>query len=310
MIAVLGSINMDIVVRCKELPRIGETVKGLSAVEVCGGKGANQAVAAAKAGGGVRMIGRVGEDSFAERLQQNLIGHHVNCEGVRRSTSVASGLAIVAVEESGNNSILLVPGANGLVSEADVEKSRLAIESADVLLLQMEIPAASVLSAIQLAKAAGVRCILDPAPVPSEWTDELLAVDLVCPNETEAASITGLTVETVGHAQEAAKQLQRRGARHVVITLGERGAVLLTDGVLHHIDAMPIKAIDTTASGDAFAGALSVRWSETDDLLEAIRFASVAGAIAAERHGAQPSIATRHEIETRLPACPLPRFLG
>ena len=298
IVSVFGSINMDLVVRCQSLPQAGQTVAASSFSEICGGKGANQAVAAAKAGGAVRMIGRVGSDSFSQRLVTNLRNHGVCCKGVRTTENCESGLAIVAVEDSGENSILLVAGANGAVSVADANDSRRVIETADVLLVQLEVPTKSVLTAIQIATAAGVRCILDPAPVASDWTDELLQVDLICPNETEAATITSLAVKTLADAETAARQLQQRGAKNVAITLGERGVVLLTGDQLHHIEPATITAVDTTASGDAFAGAVGVRWAETDDLLEAVRFASVAGAIAATRHGAQPSLATREEIES------------
>lgn len=296
-IVVVGSINMDLVVRCASLPCAGQTIAADSAREVCGGKGANQAVAAAKAGGSVRMIGRVGSDAFADRLLANLIQHEVECSAVQRTSDCTSGLAIVAVEHSGQNSILLVAGANGAVSTADVCDARAIIEAADLLLLQLEVPSASVIEAIQIARQSGVRCILDPAPVMKDWNKELLQVDLVCPNETEAAAITGLPVVTVADAQIAARQLHARGARHVVITLGDKGTLLLTDGAVHHIPATCVDAVDTTAAGDAFAGALSVCWAQTNDLLQAVRFASVAGALAATRHGAQPSLATRSEIE-------------
>ena len=298
-IIVLGSINLDLVVRCQKLPHSGQTLSADSVSEVCGGKGANQAVAAAKAGGQVHMIGRVGDDGFAQRLLANLRDQNVHCDGVSQSAHCASGLAIVAVEASGQNSILLVAGANGQVSLADVEAQRQAIEAADVLLLQLEIPTQCVLAAIRIATAAGVRCMLDPAPVASDWTDELLQVDFICPNESEASAITGLSIESIDDAQMAARQLQRRGAKNVAITLGERGTLLLAGDTLHHIPATKVQAVDTTAAGDAFAGAFAIRWAETSDLLEAARFASVAGAIAATRHGAQPSLATRLEIENR-----------
>ncbi|MEO8270126.1 MAG: ribokinase [Aureliella sp.] len=299
IVAVLGSINMDLVVRCQSLPVGGQTLAADSAHEVCGGKGANQAVAAAKVGGDVRMIGRVGDDLFAQRLLANLQDQQVNCDAVSPTRNCASGLAIVVVEASGQNSIMLVAGANAKVSVADVERFRHLIESADVLLLQLEIPTDSVLAAIQIASSAGVRCILDPAPVASCWTDELLQVDFICPNETEASAITGLPVRSVEEAVTAAKQLQLRGAKNVAITLGECGSILLAGNASHHIEATAIEAVDTTAAGDAYTGAFAVRWAETDDILEAVRFASVAGAIAATRHGAQPSIGTRKEIETR-----------
>ncbi|MEZ6075920.1 MAG: ribokinase [Pirellulaceae bacterium] len=299
IVAVFGSINMDLVVRCHSLPVGGQTISADSASEVCGGKGANQAVAAAKAGGDVQMIGRVGDDAFAQRLLANLRDHQVDTVAVSQTSNCASGLAIVAVEASGQNSIMLVAGANARVSAADAHAFRHVIESANVLLLQLEIPTESVLAAVQIANNAGVRCILDPAPVASDWSDELLQVDFVCPNETEASAITGLPVKSIGEAEIAAKQLQQRGAQNVAITLGERGSILLAGGTLHHIEPTTVQAVDTTAAGDAFTGAFAVRWAETDDILEAVRFASVAGAIAATRHGAQPSIATRNEIEIR-----------
>ncbi len=288
---------MDLVVRCASLPLVGQTIAAESANEVCGGKGANQAVAAAKVGGSVRIIGRVGSDAFAERVMSNLNQHGVDCTTVLRTKDCASGLAIVAVEHSGQNSILLVAGANGAVTAADVRAAASLIESADILLVQLEVPLESVLAAIQIAKQSGVRCILDPAPVPVIWSDELLQVDLVCPNETEASAITGLPIATMSDAESVATQLHDRGAKHVVVTLGDKGAVLLTDGVFHHIEPTAITAVDTTAAGDAFAGALSVRWAETNDLVESVRFACVAGAISATRHGAQTSLASRHEIE-------------
>lgn len=297
-IVVVGSINMDLVVRCVSLPRGGQTIAAQSATEVCGGKGANQAVAAIKSGADVKMIGRVGSDAFADRLVANLDEHGVDCGGVTRTKDSTSGLAIVTVENSGQNAILLVAGANALVSLDDVQDHAETIGSADALLLQLEVPTASVLSAIKSAKAAGVRCILDPAPVVADWTDALLNVDLVCPNETEAEAMTGIPIKSITDAEVAANQLHRRGAKNVAITLGEQGTLLFYEGTFHHIVATLITPVDTTAAGDAFAGALAVRWAETDDLIEAVRFANVAGAIAATRHGAQPSLATRQEIET------------
>lgn len=296
-IVVCGSINMDLVVRCAVLPVAGQTVAADSAKEVCGGKGANQAVAASKAGGSVEMIGRVGDDAFADRLLGNLTEHAVGCHFVTQSHHCPSGLAIVAVERSGQNSILLVAGANGKLGRSDVQRATPSIKRADVLLLQLEVPIETVISAIQAARSAGVRCILDPAPVASDWTDELLCVDLVCPNETEAEAITGVKIESVEDAQIAATQLHRRGAKSVAITLGEKGALLLHEGTFHHAESKAVTPVDTTAAGDAFAGALAVRWAETDDLVEAVRFANCAGAIAATRHGAQPSLPTAQEIE-------------
>ncbi|GAA5506159.1 ribokinase [Novipirellula caenicola] len=299
-ITVVGSINMDLVVRCDRFARPGETITATSSAEISGGKGANQAVAAALAGSDVRMIGRVGDDAFAGTLRQNLKSHDIQCDGVITTQDCPSGLAIVTVEASGQNSIMLVQGANGRVTPEDIETRRDVIETAEVVLLQLEIPLDAVLATIAIAKQAGVRTILDPAPAPQVWSDELLGVDLVCPNETEAAAIVGRPVETIEDANNAAQELHRRGCENVVITLGDRGSVLYSNNTLHHFPAHPITAVDTTAAGDAFAGALGVHWAETDNLIQAVRFASAAGAIAASRHGAQPSMGTRPMIEKQV----------
>ncbi|MEM9825797.1 MAG: ribokinase [Planctomycetota bacterium] len=296
-IVVVGSINMDLVVRCGTLPLAGQTVAAHSVNEVCGGKGANQAVAARKCGAQAQMIGRVGSDAFADRLMSNLDQQTVDHTRVWTTSDCSSGLAIVAVEDSGQNAITLIAGANGRVSVSDVQQNANIIESADTLLLQLEIPTPTVLAAIRIAKTAGVRCIVDPAPVASDWNDELLGVDLVCPNESEAEVITGVPIETLADAQKAAAILQSRGAKNVAITMGDRGTLLGHGNTFHHFEAACVNAVDTTAAGDAFAGALATRWAETDDLTEAVKFANLAGAIAATRHGAQPSLATRQEIE-------------
>jgi len=223
-IAVVGSINMDLVIRCQRLPVPGETVMADSSHEICGGKGANQAVAASRAGGLVSMIGRVGSDAFAERLIDNLKAEQICCNEIRLS-DCESGVAVVAVEESGQNSIMVVPGANGMVSPKDVTASEPIIRDADVLLLQLEVPLETVAAAIALARRHGTRIVFDPAPA-QQLPEELFGVDLLCPNQSEASLLTGIEVETEQQVAAAAESLQRRGARHVAITLGERGTWL------------------------------------------------------------------------------------
>lgn len=296
-IAVLGSINMDLVVRCGRLPRPGETSIAESHVEICGGKGANQAVAAARAGGDVTMIGRVGDDAFADRLRANLISEGIHCEWVQTTSGSASGLATVWVEQSGQNSILVVPGANAKLSVADVRAAKSVIESCDILLLQLEVPLVTVTAAIEVARRAGVRIILDPAPAPIECPTKLLDVDLICPNESEAAAISGISMDTNDELNRAVRELHRRGASHVAITLGERGTLLSDGETSQFVDAVPAKAVDTTAAGDAFAGAIAVHWAENNRLLDAVQFANAAGAWAVSRKGAQPGMGTRIEIE-------------
>ncbi len=291
---------MDLVIRCQSLPMPGETIMAESSMEVCGGKGANQAVAAARAGGQVTMIGRVGDDAFGGRLISNLEQAGVDTRLVERTRDCASGLAIVAVERSSQNSIMVVAGANGRVCPDDVEAARGVIEASDILLLQLEVPTDAVIGAIEIARKAGVRIVLDPAPSLNSWPPDLLDVDLLCPNRSEAARMLGVpdeSIETREDAEKAARALSDRGARNVVITLGDQGAVLF-DGK-HAKLAAPhaIDAVDSTAAGDAFAGALAVHWAEQDNLVSAVEFANAAGAIAVSREGAQPGMAERSKIE-------------
>jgi ribokinase len=297
-ITVLGSINMDLVIRCANLPAPGQTILADSAAEICGGKGANQAVAAAKVGGNVTMVGRVGDDAFAERLVDNLRQHDIACKHVHATSQSPSGVAIVAVEDSGQNSIMVVPGANGRLTTEDVEAARATIESSDILLVQLEVPVGTVLAAIKIAVAAGVRVVLDPAPAPVEFPAAILQVDLICPNESEAAAIVGHDMETIEQIDSAARELHRRGAKNVAITLGERGTLLFDGEDITLVESHKIDAVDTTAAGDAFAGALAVSWSQGNSLLDAVRFANAAGAVSASRAGAQPSMASREEIAT------------
>lgn len=299
-IVVVGSINMDLVVRCARLPVPGQTVTALSSMEIPGGKGANQAVAASRAGGQVTMIGRVGADSMASRLVDNLRQHHVRTERILTSSQCASGIAVVAVESSGENAIMVVPGANGEVSIADVDAATQILSSADILLLQLEIPLPTVLRVIDIAREAGVPVVLDPAPMPTQLPPASLLVDVLCPNQSEASAIVGYTVETVDDAMRAAQDLMKLGVRHPIVTLADQGAVIHDGASSHWIEPFRITAVDTTAAGDAFAGALTVRLAEGASLLEAARFAGAAGAIAATRLGAQPAMPNRAEIESLL----------
>ena len=299
-VTVLGSINLDLIVRCTHLPRPGETLIAESSQQLGGGKGANQAVAAARAGGDVRMIGRVGDDSFAQQLLENLQRDGIDCSAVRATRDCASGFAIVAVETSGQNSILVVPGANDRLDLQDVSDAHEMIESSDVLLVQLEVPVETVIAATDVANRAGVRVILDPAPAPRDPTTFRCNMDLICPNESEAEALIGSPIRNLRDAEKAAISLQQRFQCHVAITLGDQGTMLAeTSGHTNHIPAIEVKVCDTTAAGDAFAGALAVYWAEHDSLTDAVRFANCAGAIAASREGAQPAMAARAEIESR-----------
>lgn len=299
-IAVVGSINMDLVVRCDHLPAKGETVIAHSSVELPGGKGANQAVAASRFGGDVSMIGRVGNDSFANRLLDKLSQENVSVHHVQKSEECASGLAVVMVEDSGENLIVVSPGSNGLVDNTDLESAKATISNCDSLLLQLEVPVETIVVAIELAKESGVRIILDPAPAPKIFPSEFFTVDLLCPNQSEAESILGYPIHSIEDAKEGAKDITNRGCKNAIITMGSEGAVVSDGNSVEHIESFPITAVDTTAAGDAFAGAVAVRWSEQDSLTEAVKFACAAGALAASKQGAQSSMPTREEIEQLL----------
>ena len=298
-IVVVGSINMDLVVGCQQLPRPGQTIHGKSIQELPGGKGANQAVAAARLGAEVTMIGRVGDDTFGPRLLERLEQEGVRVDHVRQTKSCSSGIAIVAVEESGENAITIIGGANSKVTPEDVREDASVIAEADMVLLQLEIPLETVLEAISVARKHGTRVMLDPAPAPQEFPAKLLDVDFLCPNETEVAALTGLTVETDEQTLAAAKVLCDQGVGTVLITRGERGAlVYCQDGSTELVETMAIEAVDTTAAGDAFAGAFGVELSNGATIGEAAHFACRAGAVAASRLGAQIAMPSRDEISS------------
>jgi len=294
-ITVVGSLNVDLVVSCRRLPRPGETISAQRLRQMPGGKGANQAVAAARAGGRVTMIGCVGNDSFGERLLGQLRQEGIDTAAVAIIEDCESGVAIIGVDDHGENAILVVPGANGRLTPEHVRSATPAIETADILLVQLETPLEAVREAIGIARAAGVRVMLDPAPA-IPLPNDLLQVDLLCPNESEAGVLSGLPVETPAEIETAARHLQHQGPRAVVITLGSNGAVLCDAHELVRIPTSPTAAVDTTAAGDAFAGALAVRWLETDDLRQSIEWANAAGGLATTLAGAQPSLPFREAI--------------
>jgi ribokinase len=295
-IAVLGSINIDLVVRCAGLPVPGQTIIGQSLSEFSGGKGANQAVAAALSGGQVSMIGAVGDDGFSDRLIRGLENADVDCQQVQRLAG-SSGTALITVDDAGENSIIVIPGANGQLSRENVRRAQTLIATSDLLMVQLEVPVDVVLSAMEIARQNEVKIMLDPAPAVARFPVDLLKVDLICPNETEAATLTGLSVTCLADAAKAAERLHQLGARQVAITLGGEGTWLSTGQAAQHIPAFSVTPVDTTAAGDAFAGALAVRWLQTGDLAVAVEFANAAGGLAASRPGAQASMANQQEIE-------------
>lgn len=295
-IVVVGSINMDLVVRCRELPRPGQTLPGRDLGEVHGGKGGNQAVAAARLGASVEMIGRVGDDAFASRLIAGLREHGVGVRGVRHTPGVSSGIAIIHVDDSGENAITIVAGANGRLTPDDIDPTTIA--AADLVLLQLEIPTDTVLAVIDRCRQSGTPVMLDPAPAPPKPLPPLFRVDYLCPNEDEAARLTGRPVDSDESAIAAARRLAELGAGHVLLTRGRHGVVAADrQGRVETIPAPRVRAVDTTAAGDAFAGAFAARLVRGDDWLDAASFAVAAGAHAATIPGAQPAMPDDQDVE-------------
>ncbi len=299
-VTVIGSLNMDLVTRAK-IPAPGETVIGGDLQTVPGGKGANQAVAAARLRADVQMVGRVGNDLFAEQLLANLTAVPVNCQHVTQDLEAASGVALIVVDSAGENSIVVAPGANGRLSAADVDEAETVIQEADCILLQLEVPLDAVLCAAQLAHQHGVKVILNPAPA-QPLPDELLAlVDVLIPNETETALLTGLPTTNQAEIDAAAAKLRQSGVGAIILTLGDRGALLAdASGITHFPPFTPPKVVDTTAAGDGFVGGLAVALAEGRSLAEAVPWGNATGSLAVTCMGAQPSLPRREEVEAVL----------
>ncbi len=296
-IVVVGSLNMDLVVRTPRLPLPGETIIGREFMIAPGGKGANQTVAAAKLGATVSMVGRLGADDFGQALRENLRAAGADDAYVFAEDSAATGIAIIEVEDSSQNTIVVAPGANAHVTRADVDAARSAITTSQAVIAQLEIPLDTVLYAMQLTHQANVLTVLNPAPAQPLPTELLSLIDLLIPNEIEAALLTGIEVKDEASAEQAARKLHERGAGVIVITLEERGAIVLDERGARRIPPFRVKAIDTTAAGDAFVAALAVAHAAGRDLDTALREANAAGALAATKRGAQPSLPTRAELD-------------
>jgi ribokinase len=309
-IVVIGSINMDLVCRTRSIPRPGETLLGNAFVTIPGGKGANQAVAAAKLARPdtkVYMIGRVGNDDFGQRLLNGLTQHGVDTTYVTVTENVSSGVAMILVDRKGENSIVVAPGANGKLSPADIDAAQGIIKTAAAVVMQLEVPQETVLHAIATCQRLGVYCILDPAPAPAKLPRAMLGVDLFTPNQTEAETLVGLDHKTrskrvrrkaPADAKQIGMELLSRGARSVVLKLGPKGAMLLArDGTIHPARGFKVRVVDTTAAGDAFTGALAVARAERMDVSAALRFSNAAGAICCQAFGAQPSLPSRAQVD-------------
>lgn len=296
-IVVLGSSNTDLVVRSSRMPRAGETLLGGDFMMAAGGKGANQAVAIARLGSPVTFIAKVGCDMFGERAVEQYAAEGIDTSTILRDREMPSGVAIITVNDAGENCIVVAGGANNGMTVADVDSMRDRIESAEYLLMQLEVPMPVVEYAAEIAFAAGVKVILNPAPA-AKLSDGLLAkCYMLTPNETECGVIAGVPVENCEQAEAAAEALIAKGVRNVIVTLGGKGSLYKSATERAIIPACRVKAVDTTAAGDTYNGALCLALSEGRTIREAAEFATKAAAISVTRAGAQPSLPTRCEVE-------------
>ncbi len=300
VVVVIGSVNMDLVVRAPHVPRPGETVLGHDFATIPGGKGANQAVAAAKLGADCHFVGRVGDDAFGQRLLAGMKAVGVNCDHVSVTEGVSTGVALIVVDELGENAITVSSGANAKLSIEDIEAAKATIASARVCLLQLEIPLETACYAIRLAKSLGVEVIVDTAPAPAadKVPQTLFEADILTPNETEAMILTGEPSSGKREARFVATALLERGAKNVVLKLGEKGSLCYDGNTFEHVKPFRIKPVDTTAAGDAFSAALAVSRAKGTPLAEAVLYANAAGAAACLKFGAQPAMPTTEEIRS------------
>jgi len=299
-ILVVGSSNTDMIARVPRIPKPGETILGGEFITAAGGKGANQAVAAARAGGDVTFIARVGKDMFGERALAGFVRDRIRVRFIKRDARKPSGVALIFVSDSGENSIAVAPGANAQLSTADVKRAQTEFKCADVLLTQLETPLPTVIAAMKLAAQNRVLTILNPAPARRLPDDLLKHVSILTPNESEAELLTGIKVTGEASGARAAAKLRGRGVQTVIITLGAKGALVVTKEGHVQVPGFKVKPVDTTAAGDVFNGALAVALAQGRELYTAVQFASAAAAISVTRMGAQPSAPTRREISELL----------
>ena len=303
-IVVAGSANTDLIVNVPHLPRPGETVLGGDFVVAGGGKGANQAVAAARAGGAVEFVARLGRDAFGDAQVAAWARDSIGTRFVVRDDQAPSGVALIFVDQAAENVIAVAPGANDRLTPEDIDQAMESVAAASILMLQLEIPMETVLHAARKARAAGVRVLLNPAPARPLSPELLRNVSILTPNRTEAEILTGIPVVDEASAYKAARHLLALGPEAVVITLGGEGACVVTSGADWLVPAFPVTPVDTVAAGDVFNGALAVALAEGLDWREAAGFASAAAAISVTRRGAQDSAPHRREIVALLATRP------
>ncbi|WP_447789374.1 MULTISPECIES: ribokinase [Pseudomonas] len=296
-VVVIGSLNMDLVTRAPRLPRGGETLIGKSFATVSGGKGANQAVAAARLGAQVSMVGCVGSDAYGEALRGALLAEQIDCQAVS-TVEDSSGVALIVVDDNSQNAIVIVAGANGALTPEVIDRFDAVLQAADVIICQLEVPDATVGHALKRGRELGKTVILNPAPasrpLPADW---YAAIDYLIPNESEASALSGLPVDSLSTAETAAARLIAMGAGKVIITLGSQGSLFADGKRFEHFPAPKVKAVDTTAAGDTFVGGFAAALAAGKSEVEAIRFGQVAAALSVTRAGAQPSIPTLSDVQ-------------
>ncbi|MCK1791676.1 ribokinase [Pseudomonas violetae] len=301
-VAVIGSLNMDLVTRAPRLPRGGETLIGESFATVSGGKGANQAVAAARLGAQVSMVGCVGNDAYGRELRDALLAEQIDCQAVS-TVEGSSGVALIVVDDNSQNAIVIVAGANGALTPAVIGCFDSVLQAADVVICQLEIPDATVGHALKRARELGKTVILNPAPasrpLPADWYAN---IDYLIPNESEATALSGMPVDSLDTAKAAAAQLIALGAGKIIITLGAQGSLFANGSRFEHFPAPAVKAIDTTAAGDTFVGGFAAALADGRGEVAAIRFGQVAAALSVTRAGAQPSIPTLSDVQAFKPS--------
>jgi len=295
-ILIVGSSNTDMVIKTHNFPAPGETILGGRFLMNAGGKGANQAVAAARLGGMVTFVGKIGDDIFGKQAVQQLEDEGINVDFVAVDPENPSGVALITVDKKGENSIVVAPGSNGTLSSADFDKALAELDDSEFVLMQLEIPIPTVEHIARMAAKKQKKVVLNPAPA-AVLTDELLQnLYIITPNETEAELLTGIKVTDEQSALKAALVLNEKGVELVIITMGSAGAFLLSNGKSEIISAPKVEAVDTTAAGDTFNGALVVALSEGKTIQDSIAFANKAAAISVTRIGAQSSVPFRKEI--------------
>lgn len=300
-ICVVGASNLDLISYVPRLPKMGETLHGTRFHMGYGGKGANQAVMAAKLGGEVAVVTKLGQDIFGENTLKNFQAWGIDTRHVLFTDQAFSGVAPIAVDPQGHNTIIIVTGANDLLTEEEIEAARPVIAAAQILVCQLEIPLETTLAALRIARQEGVQTIFNPAPARPELSQELYQLsDIFCPNESETELLTGRPVGTLSEAESAARILLERGAGTVILTLGERGSLLVTAGEAVHVPATPVAALDSTGAGDAFVGSLAYFLAAGKSLAEATRRANHIAALSVQSSGTQSSFPLAADLPAEL----------